>query len=104
MNNSNSNRPKHTPGPWVIERVDKQYYDSHTGQPSSTLSWMNIDSGGRTVASAHSFTENMEANARLIAAAPEMLEALQEIERGVSTLDAARIAAKAIAKATGGEE
>jgi hypothetical protein len=45
---------------------------------------------------------NAEANARLIAAAPEMLEALLEIERGLSTLDAARIAAKAIAKATGG--
>lgn len=37
----------------------------------------------------------------VLAASPELLEALIEIEKGLSTLDAARLAAKAIGKLKG---
>ena len=58
---------KHTPAPW---NVDKDY-DIYAGDPKqgtrvdiATISWFR--------------NQNFKANARLIAAAPELLEALEE--------------------------
>lgn len=87
---------KHTRGPWTV-------------QPSG-----HITKDGQLIAAVKltDMGEAGDANARLIAAAPELLAALQEIATHTrrSTLDpseivptgAATIARAAIAKATGG--
>ena len=73
---------KHTPGPWRIE-------------------WEMAHGGLSVVATIH-FHDDTEANARLVAAAPELLEALQEIVRNdpYRQSSAGVIARAAIAKAT----
>ncbi len=61
---------KHTPGPWVIECAP---CDGHSAAA------YYIFGGGKRRAVAHikrSTVQPMEANARLIAAAPDLLEAL----------------------------
>ncbi len=84
---------KHTPGPWSVwsdpEQKDQCQY---------------IDAKGMAVA--HVFGINREANARLIAAAPDLLEALIEMvdDFGPTPSDRFRSlgpARAAIAKATG---
>ena len=84
----------HTPGPWV---ADVAYFD---GKPSC----LRIHAGREFIALVvedGEFDVNSEADARLIAAAPEMLAALREILRsGLCPSDAA-LARAAIAKATG---
>lgn len=92
----------HTPGPWVIE-------------PGHSVVFIRTADGSNiaTTNCCHywqEFTEQALANARLIAAAPEMLEALEEavgclseyenemLAPGVRILDGARAA---IAKARG---
>ena len=102
---------KHTPGPWFYKH-EKGWHDivTHHGElpDGSPNSW--------TVASINTRREpEHEANARLIAAAPELLEALQSSDRAMSTAKhgyAFEIVAHdsvvrtmiraAIAKATGG--
>jgi hypothetical protein len=88
---------KFTPGPWNF------YDDSNDGKTNR----IEIVAVGKTIARIyHSVPEEDLPNARLIAAAPEMLEALREIIavaegkhlRPVMGIDAAR---RAIAKATG---
>lgn len=72
---------KHTPGPWkacnpsgdsweVCSTVEKQWPDSDNLAGKSITGW------GRVT--------QTEADARLIAAAPELLEALEECERDLS--------------------
>ena len=67
---------QHTPGPWQVA-VD--IFDND-GMPETAIQAMN---GGATVAVALDFGLNnpdmRQANARLIAAAPDLLEALQEL-------------------------
>lgn len=91
---------KHTPGPWdcgVV--VNLRCID--TDEFGFSIAWINTDN--------HNKIEEAKANARLIAAAPELLEALEEIVSaadgdGWSQLDAdLRKARAAIAKATGVE-
>lgn len=84
---------QHTPGPWkVSQNVTRHVIGPEGGVVAcAELTWTN---------------EITEANARLIAAAPELLEALISLERlaGKPLMHAeqARIAASAaIAKATG---
>jgi len=60
----NATAPAYTPGPW------KQYFPE--GQ--QTADWV-IDHDGRLVASVHPSGRHWNANARLIAAAPALLEA-----------------------------
>jgi hypothetical protein len=94
----------HAPGPWaIIPRLSPEgdiatVYGTTEGWVSiHAPGWSNI--GDRKVAMA---------NARLIAAAPELLEALKRLMGGTSTLqdamEANQQARAAIAKATGGEE
>ncbi len=90
---------KHTPGPWVavartnshveIEAPDHAGYSAYSAKKIATLS-----------------ANNFEANARLIAAAPDLLEALEKLaclgngdQYGNS--EGNMIARAAIAKATG---
>lgn len=86
---------KHTPGPWSVFYKSK-YDEWHVSVPLSTgsMKWALFDDGIRS--------ENPEADARLIAAAPDLLEALRGVlrvaDRATDEFDAARAA---IAKATG---
>lgn len=93
---------KHTPGPWHLV---------FTG-PASTPDWI-VEAGEIVIARIEVTTTRtayeVGRNARLIAAAPEMLEALEEILRNVSPWERADtmagrlggIARAAIAKAEG---
>lgn len=109
----------HTPGPWFADkhgaiwrRDPKELYENGGGT-----------AGDRPIATAHiGWSEenttgyNVKANARLIAAAPDLLKALQlsisafegdaideiEAEYGVGTAQRVHAARTAITKATGG--
>ena len=97
---------KHTPGPWHLEEMG--YNSSSYYIRGSSESGDRLTIGKGAVAHIPRSTVNpMEANARLIAAAPELLEALAEIVsaadgRGWDQLDPSFSKARsAIAKATG---
>jgi hypothetical protein len=64
---------KHTPGPWhVVEKAE------HKGKGILHI----VEEGGNSyweIATLMTHDAELEANARLIAAAPELLEALEEI-------------------------
>ena len=92
------NTAKHTPGPWVITKDHAKAYafirpidGEHS--PIATIEW--TDSG------------SIEANAALVAAAPDLLAALELCERALEVRDAeaeefaAKNARAAIAKARG---
>ena len=91
---------EHTPGPWVV------YDDSNNGKTNR----IEIAARGKTVARIyHSVPEEDLPNARLIAAAPDLLEALQYMVNACPAIDpsgedAHAHARAAIAKATGGQE
>jgi len=81
-NRTTDERASHTPGPWRIqqESVDTQWH-------------IITAAGGRIMANIHIETGNAmdAANARLIAAAPELLEALKRLARTyVSTMESGR--------------
>lgn len=92
---------KHTPGPWEARPDDRgagsyPYCTVWAGPPGlngSVVAAIRLDDEGRELP--------FEANARLIAAAPELLEALKGVlavaDRKTNEFDAARAA---IAKAT----
>lgn len=84
-------KAKHTPGPWVV-RQDKKY-------PGLTeivsLEGPVIDEGFGLL------NEREQANARLIAAAPEMLEALEGVAKNINPDDWFERVHAAIAKAKG---
>ena len=104
---------KHTPGPWTkAERLNGPWWHISSGH---TVNGQPCKSGRQAVACVHgeskrgatAYAEMFEANARLIAAAPDLLDALHHIE-GVSMADDPRdlpgivqTARAAIAKATG---
>ena len=88
---------KHTPGPWQLITPDR-------GMP-----W--IDSMGGVIADTHSICGSTAHNGRLIAAAPDLLAALDGLlavspkhpsvdEEGLQMADACAKARAAIAKAT----
>lgn len=89
---------KHTPGPWTAERTPASaYWDWTVIAPSGKGRVMQIGID----------TDNTEADARLIAAAPDLLEALQAIVARVNGgssyrmgADVDGLARAAIAKAT----
>lgn len=100
MSNSNS---RHTPGPWKAER--------HKNKQFPTCLEIEIWNQNTHITTIHEHVENVKidlANARLIAAAPELLEALEQAKVRLecaglndTTLD---IIKQAIAKAKGGAE
>lgn len=78
----------HTPGPWeAVEIIDH----------------ISVESKKQTIATFFTYQENYLSNANLIAAAPEMLEALKNIENDDQRLpnSAWGLIQKAIAKAEG---
>ena len=84
---------KPTPGPWVVARMTPCRVDTASG--SISISWSsNNDSGARE--------REAEANARLIAAAPELVTQLLSAANYIDALggDSKRYRV-AIAKATG---
>lgn len=102
---------KHTPGPWSVSARCNNMIDvyHHNKQPGAiTMALCRVQAR-------QSWVSEAEANARLIAAAPELLKELQRLVRllelpisdgrvsvpGLATLNAAKAA---IAKATGSAE
>lgn len=69
---------KHTPGPWKLRRVTR--YDIRIA-PESEPEHVSI--AGMAIWGEED-REELEANARLIAAAPELLEALKELREALS--------------------
>lgn len=93
---------KHTLGPWVVTRVSK----------STILKDIYVSAGSERIArvvvpATASSIDEYEANARLIAAAPDLLEALEKISKmdvgNPYARGCAEIARAAIAKATGSQ-
>lgn len=95
----------HTPGPWVAGLNDVPY-------AGLDFECWTVDGPDGGICTVDSSVDEREANARLIAAAPELLEALQELASEVATaglslalldrLDASHFKARAaIAKARG---
>lgn len=96
---------KHTPGPWKVSRSDK---DGAEVKAIAEIAWCGVGAAYSMVSGVtqHIDAEECRANARLIAAAPELLAALEDLERtaglAASHDDPARVAARAaIAKARG---
>ncbi len=67
----------HTPGPWINADAQK-FHVSYEGIPLGHAEF-EISAGGSIVALGMKYGKHAEANARLIAAAPELLEALKRI-------------------------
>jgi len=89
---------KHTPGPWQVCPEEKEYRNA------SLLIWGPQGPGYGTVAEATKYQYEAEANAKLIAAAPELLEAAQKVlDECVDLIatDAGNALEAAIAKALG---
>ncbi len=99
----------HTPGPWIVEK--------DIGSTPSRVTFRiggDMDAAGRqaaisseqgitaTNAPALMSTEEAEANARLIASAPELLEQLRRALPMIATTSGKAAAQAAIDKATGG--
>ena len=93
----------HTPGPWEWDKGDS-YYEAF---------WTVFSREGHEIAEVARFGPESDSNGRLIAAAPELLEALEiltQVESGdlvgvewkVAVTEACKNANKAIAKARGG--
>ena len=85
---------KHTKGPW--EAADRGDYSDLDGS-----SRVILGDDRRIAIVQHKGDEEDEANARLIAAAPDMLEALEEIRRMWGLIWMPGRAREAIAKARG---
>ena len=86
-------KPKHTPGPWKTShgrRGAASQVHSALGSVICGIIYATSKEGG-----------DMKANARLIAAAPDLLEALDKIERETIDKKIQEIARKAIQKAEG---
>lgn len=95
----------HTPGPWRVEirAGDEWYFGGGNDQEFVIRGLKDPEAGGDDPIAVYSAdTEEDRANARLISAAPELLEALKEVikvsDRATVEFDAARAA---IAKAEG---
>ena len=94
---------KHTPGPWKLDRSLQPADGEYDYAISSPEHFVLAEAFGRSANGGH---PPAEANARLIAAAPELLEALDRIQNWPRVFDGLRaedvaFARAAIAKATG---
>jgi len=108
----NTTQSKHTPGPWLNRLVKSQA--SHYGEKQSPSHQIEHESSGVVLARIPNSGKSLEArnvaNARLIAAAPELLAALIDIIEPMAGIDASKFipetahrlkqAREAIAKAT----
>jgi hypothetical protein len=89
---------KFTPGPWFYTGKNDEAEVRHVGTVDGEMYEGEI-------AALYGCDVNQEANARLIAAAPELLEALQEVDEWLCDANSPRSlriqVERAIAKATG---
>lgn len=77
---------RHTPGPWLYE------YNPYTSQDGREIPAFDIRADEKLFSTNEDLPpETQEANARLIAAAPEMLEALQLALRALNTAPRFRV-------------
>ena len=94
---------KHTPGPWTVTADGAGWYIECSPERGHSVAYIRAEIGEEDPDTSD---DEKESNARLIAAAPELLEALKLIANAEnSALDLAYckgIARAAIAKATGG--
>lgn len=92
---------KHTPGPWVVGNTDPLLFGKQRGQGTEPIGFVY----GPSFPERSDLGKEAIANARLIAAAPELLEALKnllESHLAGNVIGAdVREAQEAIAKATG---
>lgn len=106
----------HTPGPWTVDSSNEVFPDGDGGESFSEFLTV-VASGGERIcelpghssfARGSDTTKREDANARLIAAAPELLESAQSFAASLEVvgdgifLKEARALRAAIAKATGG--
>jgi len=69
---------KHTPGPWKLDLQETYEW------PTEEIEIMDNDGDGFIAkVYAHTNIETQKANARLIAAAPDLLEALKELQKRI---------------------
>lgn len=76
----------HTPGPWQVEPVPPEIHDDPDMQHSSESDafWIVAQSIDEVIAVVHRYPEHeVEANARVIAAVPDLLDALKEAVRDI---------------------
>jgi len=89
---------KHTPGPWRVTAAPLN--------PGVSTRWIevySVDPEDDVAQATGGNLKTAQANARLIAAAPDLLAALEDILEGNRNGWIARVAREAIAKAKGGE-
>ena len=97
----------HTPGPWDVDDDTMEIFSITPGHSTGWIAkGLGNDDNGRPLT-----PDEMAANARLIAAAPEMLAALREVADGCARrlrkgkdqgdLDTLRLCRTAIAQAEG---
>ena len=94
---------KHTPGPWTVTADGAGWYIECSPERGHSVAYIRAEIGEEDPDTSD---DEKEANSRLIASAPELLEALKLIASAEnSALDLAYckgIARAAITKATGG--
>lgn len=78
--------PKHTPGPWVVNQDRRGAAKLYVRE--AKLSEVKGATAGRAVAQVTAVVgwEEQAANALLIAAAPELLEALRRLDQAVASI------------------
>lgn len=79
---------KHTPGPWIVEYEGKQEWVIVAPDGDHTLGYHRWDGLASVYGSIDDKSNGIvvgQANASLIAAAPDMLNALEEAERAISS-------------------
>lgn len=94
-------KTQHTPGPWKARPPQGGRFGWGIVPANAAIPWITtLDSYGDRP----HYEAEQEANARLISAAPELLEALRAVIGGKYLSDAMKMARAAIRKAESGHE
>ena len=103
-----TDKPKHTPGPWHLGCMTREEHPCNCGTIltdgyAGGIATVYIDNGLLVSEGGNACPplEEAQANARLIAAAPDMYEALVKISEGWASYASASIARAALAKVRG---
>lgn len=75
-------KAKHTPGPWTLTADGAGWYIECSPERGHSVAYIRAEIGEEDPDTSD---DEKEANARLIAAAPELLEALQAVSRSFPT-------------------
>ena len=79
---------RHTPGPWKYKNVKKTYYDQLTGVPRIEEDhWINSDRESVALITTGKDKDTAIADAKLIAASPDLLAALEQLLNVMETPD-----------------